>query len=54
VAVWHWATYHSAHNFTDPFGFHPERFLHDPKFASDKLDIVQPFSVGPRNCIGRK
>jgi cytochrome P450 len=53
VAVWQWATYHSAQNFTDPFGFHPERFLHDPKFADDKLDIVQPFSVGPRNCVGR-
>ncbi|KAK0611900.1 cytochrome P450 [Immersiella caudata] len=47
------AAYHSAENFTDPFSFHPERFLHDPRFANDKLDIVQPFSVGPRNCVSR-
>lgn len=54
VAVWHWAAYHSSSNFTDPFGFHPERFLKtDERFAHDKFDILQPFSVGPRNCIGR-
>ncbi|KAK0649206.1 cytochrome P450 [Cercophora newfieldiana] len=53
VAVWQWATYHSAKYFTDPFGFHPERFLHDPRFANDKLDMLQPFSFGPRNCVGR-
>ncbi|KAK0625034.1 putative cytochrome P450 [Bombardia bombarda] len=53
VAVWQWATHHSEENWTDPFGFHPERFLHDPKFASDRLDSLQPFSVGPRNCIGK-
>lgn len=54
VAAWHWAIYHSAKYFTDPFGFHPERFLHDPRFSGDKLDMLQPFSVGPRNCVGRK
>ncbi|KAK5659635.1 hypothetical protein OQA88_839 [Cercophora sp. LCS_1] len=54
VAVWQWAAYHSEANFKDPFGFHPERFLRDPKFGNDKLDILQPFSVGPRNCVGRK
>jgi len=54
VAVWQWAAYHSADNFTDPFGYHPERFLNDPRFANDKLDMLQPFSVGPRNCVGRK
>jgi len=54
VAVWHWAAYHSSRNFADPFAFHPERFLKsDERFAQDKFDILQPFSVGPRNCIGR-
>lgn len=43
-----------SENFTDPFEFRPERFLNDPKYAGDKFDMLQPFSVGPRNCIGRK
>ncbi|KAG5301951.1 cytochrome P450 monooxygenase [Histoplasma ohiense] len=30
-----------------------ERFLGDPKFANDKRDMIQPFHVGPRNCLGR-
>ena len=53
-AVWQWALYHSDKNFKQPFDYHPERFLHDPVFVQDKLDVIQPFSVGPRNCIGRK
>ncbi|KAF2098821.1 cytochrome P450 [Rhizodiscina lignyota] len=53
VSVWHWAVYHSDKLWTKPFAFRPERFLHDPKYANDKLDALQPFSVGPRNCLGR-
>lgn len=39
--------------------FHPERWLpdalNDPKspFHSDQRQAVQPFSVGPRNCVGK-
>ena len=54
VSVWHWASYHSEANFLEPFSYRPERFLQDPKFANDKFDMLQPFSVGPRNCVGRK
>ena len=54
VAIHHWATYHVEQNFSRPFEFHPERFLDDPKFADDRLDALQPFSVGGRNCLGRK
>ncbi|OHW89503.1 cytochrome p450 [Colletotrichum incanum] len=53
VQVWHWPTYHSPENFTLPDLFIPERWLDDPRFASDRKDGFQPFSVGPRNCIGR-
>ncbi|KAL2371182.1 hypothetical protein RJ035_005150 [Blastomyces gilchristii] len=53
VAIHHWATYHNEKYFTDPFAFHPERFLGDPKFANDKRELLQPFHVGPRNCLGR-
>ncbi|KAL6158808.1 hypothetical protein ACJBU6_02985 [Exserohilum turcicum] len=53
VAVWHWATYHNPAHWTDPFTYKPERFLGDPKYANDRFDVLQPFSMGPRNCIGR-
>ncbi|KAM0816462.1 hypothetical protein AB5N19_02264 [Seiridium cardinale] len=54
VGVWHWATYHSPELFVEPDEFIPERFEgKDPKFANDRLDAVQPFIVGPRDCIGR-
>ncbi|KAH6869387.1 cytochrome P450 [Thelonectria olida] len=53
VAVSQWAAYHSAENFTDPMGYHPERHLKDPRFAQDHLDALQPFGLGHRSCPGR-
>ncbi|GME23362.1 putative cytochrome p450 monooxygenase protein [Neofusicoccum parvum] len=53
VAIHMWATYHDETNFTKPFEFHPERHLGDPRFAADKLEVLQPFHVGPRSCLGR-
>ncbi|KAI1799559.1 putative cytochrome P450 [Daldinia bambusicola] len=53
VAVWQYAINHDENHWTDPYSFAPERFLGDPKYKNDKLDAMQPFSVGPRNCIGR-
>ncbi|KAJ5334645.1 isotrichodermin C-15 hydroxylase [Penicillium brevicompactum] len=47
------ATYQSETNFKRADQFIPERHLGDPEFASDNKDAMQPFSVGPRNCIGR-
>ena len=32
----------------------PERFLGDERYANDVRDVLQPFHIGPRNCIGRK
>jgi cytochrome P450 len=54
VAVHHWALYHLDSVFAKPFEFHPERFLNDPQFATDKREALQPFHLGPRNCLGRK
>ncbi|KAI5923146.1 cytochrome P450 [Camillea tinctor] len=53
VDIWQWPLYHNPAYFTQPDDFVPERWLGDPHFANDKLEAVQPFSVGPRNCIGK-
>lgn len=45
--------YHLSSNFKKPFEFHPERFLGAEEFKDDDFDVMQPFSIGPRNCIGR-
>lgn len=43
----------SASNFVRPNEFAPQRWTGDAEFRDDQLKVVQPFSVGPRNCIGR-
>ncbi|KAI5925904.1 cytochrome P450 [Camillea tinctor] len=53
VSVHHWSTYHSPANFKNHGSFVPERWLGDPLYANDKLDAHQPFSWGPRNCLGQ-
>ncbi|KAB2573625.1 Cytochrome P450 monooxygenase rdc4 [Lasiodiplodia theobromae] len=53
-----YSAYHSPTNFKDPLSFIPERWLTDDplaaEFANDRKDVLQPFSYGPRNCIGKK
>lgn len=50
---------HSPANFHEPLSFIPDRWLSstisDPTspFFNDNRDARQPFSVGPRNCIGK-
>src|SRR5271170_6826402 len=52
-------THRSPQNFHRPDAFLPERFLpaNDPEysveFANDDRAALQPFALGPRNCIGR-
>ncbi|KAF9637455.1 putative cytochrome p450 protein [Lasiodiplodia theobromae] len=55
VGIHQYAQFHSPANFADPEVFAPERFLEtgDPKWENDRRDALQPFSFGPRNCIGR-
>ncbi|KAK7182615.1 cytochrome P450 [Paraphaeosphaeria sporulosa] len=53
VSAPHLAMSTSASNFKDPLSFVPERWLGDPRFESDKRHAVQPFHVGPRDCIGK-
>lgn len=54
VGIWQWAASRYSANWVEPFGYHPERFLAgNDQFAADKKEAMQPFSFGPRNCIGR-
>ncbi|OQE23218.1 hypothetical protein PENSTE_c009G01792 [Penicillium steckii] len=53
VAMHHYASYHSHSNFALPNEFIPERWLNDARFESDRKDVLQPFSYGPRGCLGK-
>ncbi|KAL6228775.1 hypothetical protein BDW75DRAFT_246343 [Aspergillus navahoensis] len=59
VSVHQSAAYWSPTNFHRPRKYVPERWLPEAKsdplspYFSDQRDVLQPFSVGPRNCIGR-
>ncbi|KAK7536584.1 cytochrome P450 [Phyllosticta citricarpa] len=59
VMVSQWAAYHSPLNFYEPEKFLPERWLEDDgggaddRFARDEKAVLQPFSFGPRNCLGK-
>jgi cytochrome P450 len=53
VSVSQWGVNRSASNFVRPNEFAPERWRGDAEFRGDNLKVVQSFSVGPRNCLGR-
>ncbi|KAF5556063.1 hypothetical protein FNAPI_5854 [Fusarium napiforme] len=63
VGVHQLAANHDERNFYRPNDFLPERYLPDvlhqendvasERFVNDKLDVVKPFSFGPRNCLGK-
>ncbi|KAM3504137.1 hypothetical protein MY10362_003758 [Beauveria mimosiformis] len=57
VGVHQHAAYHSASNFHRPHDFCPERWLpaarvKGSEFADDNLAVFNPFSYGPRTCLG--
>ncbi|PYH81783.1 hypothetical protein BO82DRAFT_402009 [Aspergillus uvarum CBS 121591] len=58
IHVPHYASYMSDTNDTNFFRakeFLPERWLGtDPQFEGDKKDTLQPFSMGARNCLGKR
>lgn len=59
VGVHQHAAYHSPSNFHRPDDFCPERWLPQArgkgsKFSDDNLAVVNPFSCGPRTCLGIK
>ncbi|KAI5918191.1 cytochrome P450 [Camillea tinctor] len=52
VSVHQTATYRSPANFKNPDQYVPERWLGSPEYKDDNRESHQPFSVGPRNCLG--
>lgn len=54
VGIHQLSCYMSEKNFVEPKRFAPERWLDDEHFAKDQKDVLQPFSFGPRNCLGKK
>jgi Cytochrome P450 len=56
VGIPHRAAFRSAKNFADPLSFKPERWLpqKDGKYDNDNEQVFQPFSTGPRNCLGTR
>ncbi|KAF9698788.1 hypothetical protein EKO04_002912 [Ascochyta lentis] len=53
VSAPHWPLYTSGEHFVEPLVFAPERWMGDERFAGDERGVVQPFSVGPRDCLGK-
>ncbi|KAF3064163.1 Isotrichodermin C-15 hydroxylase [Daldinia childiae] len=53
VSVFQYAVNYDPRFWKNPFKFAPERWLDDPEYKDDQQDAMQPFSTGPRNCIGR-
>lgn len=53
VGIPSWAACRSPLNFRDPESFVPERWLGDARYAKDRREASQPFSIGPRSCLGR-
>lgn len=53
VSVPMWAATHNERNFRDSYSYNPDRWL-DKNNTHDKFSASNPFSLGPRGCIGRK
>ncbi|EMD93701.1 hypothetical protein COCC4DRAFT_76610 [Bipolaris maydis ATCC 48331] len=53
VAVSQKAAYSSSLNFKDAKDFVPERWLPGSGYDTDRKEVLQPFSFGPRSCLGK-
>ncbi|CAG8984147.1 hypothetical protein HYALB_00006251 [Hymenoscyphus albidus] len=52
VSVGSWAASHNETNFRNADAFIPERWI-DRSYETDHKKSAQPFSLGPRGCIGK-
>ena len=48
-----YAAYRDAANFSSPTTFAPQRWIDADGLAAHNTAVYNPFSTGPRNCIGR-
>ncbi|KAI1841320.1 hypothetical protein JX265_007920 [Neoarthrinium moseri] len=50
-----WAAHRSPANFHRPLEFCPERWLKEApvEFGDDDKGVFKPFSIGPRDCLGK-
>ncbi|OQU98959.1 hypothetical protein CLAIMM_04668 [Cladophialophora immunda] len=53
VYISQYAINHSPDYFVDPEKFLPERWLGNERFKQDNHNAFNPFSYGPRNCLGK-
>ncbi|EON61526.1 hypothetical protein W97_00741 [Coniosporium apollinis CBS 100218] len=54
VYVSQFAAYRNPKNFHSPDSFIPERWLgEDEESSEDNKQVLQPFSLGPRGCLGK-
>lgn len=54
IAIPQHVMYTHPKNFSMPLKYIPERWLGDKRFENDARHAVQPFSVGTRDCVGKK
>jgi averantin hydroxylase len=52
--VYQYAASRFSKHWADPHSYRPERIEKEGEFAQDQLDASNPFSIGPRNCVGMK
>ncbi|RDW73342.1 hypothetical protein BP6252_07249 [Coleophoma cylindrospora] len=55
VRIPQWSQNYSPLNYHQPKSFVPERWLPNPPspYCNDHLEAFEPFSLGPRNCLGK-
>ena len=53
ISVSQYPAYRSTRNFKNPDHFDPERWLGAEEYKDDNRAVFQPFSFGPRNCLGK-
>jgi cytochrome P450 len=58
VEVQPWSMHHDGNTWEDPWEFRPERFVKgdggERGMTAEQVEALQPFSVGPRTCLGKK
>lgn len=52
-----YAIHHNEAYFPDPFTYNPERWIPSPTVTKESIEMahraLNPFSLGPRGCVGR-